>query len=111
MLESTDESPIFTTANGNPFSYKYLSNYLTKHINNADISFVKMRRTPITPHFLRHVYTIISTENGASLESISPSLGHTNYRTTARYLEKRLTRKNSASHSWKNSKIIQNFKA
>ena len=109
VLDSNDDSPIFITANGNPYSYKYLSNYLTKHINNADISFVKMRRTPITPHFLRHAYAIISAENGATLESISPSLGHTNYRTTARYLEKRLSRKNSASHSWKNSKIIQNL--
>ncbi|WP_273130542.1 tyrosine-type recombinase/integrase [Bacillus weihaiensis] len=109
VLDSTDDSPIFTTANGNPYSYKYLSNYLTKHINKANITFIRMRRTPITPHFLRHAYAIISAENGATLESISPSLGHSNYRTTARYLEKRLSRKNSASHSWKNSKIIKNL--
>ena len=109
QLDATDDSPIFTTANGMPYSYKYLSNYLTRHINNADLTFIKMRKTPITPHFLRHAYAIISAENGATLESISPSLGHSSYRTTARYLEKRLSRKNSASHTWKNSKILKNI--
>jgi integrase/recombinase XerD len=108
-LDTTDDSPIFTTATGNPYNYKYLSNYLTKHINKADITFIKIRRTPITPHFLRHAYAIISAENGATLESISPSLGHSSYRTTARYLEKRLSRKNSASHTWKNSNIINSL--
>jgi len=107
QLDPTDDSPIFTTANGMPYSYKYLSNYLTRHINNADLTFIKMRKTPITPHFFRHAYAIISAENGATLESISPSLGHSSYRTTARYLEKRLSRKNSASHSWKNSNILK----
>lgn len=109
QLDPTDDSPIFTTANGMPYSYKYLSNYLTRHINNADLTFIKIRKSPITPHFLRHAYAIISAENGATLESISPSLGHSSYRTTARYLEKRLSRKNSASHSWKNSKILKNI--
>lgn len=109
QLDSTDDSPIFTTANGMPYSYKYLSNYLTRHINNADLTFIKMRKSPITPHFLRHAYAIISAENGATLESISPSLGHSSYRTTARYLEKRLSRKNSASHTWKNSNILKNI--
>jgi len=109
VLDPTNDAPIFTTANGNPYSYKYLSNYLIKHINNADITFIKMRRTPITPHFLRHAYAIISTENGATLESISPSLGHTSYRTTARYLEKKLSRKNNASQLWKNSSILKNI--
>lgn len=108
-LDPTDDAPIFTTANGMPYSYKYLSNYLTRHINNADLTFIKMRKTPITPHFLRHAYAIISAENGATLESISPSLGHSSYRTTARYLEKRLSRKNSASHTWKNSNILKNI--
>ncbi|MDE5055352.1 tyrosine-type recombinase/integrase [Niallia taxi] len=108
-LDPTDDSPIFTTATGKPYNYKYLSNYLTKHMNRADITFIKIRRTPITPHFLRHAYAIISAENGATLESISPSLGHSSYRTTARYLEKRLSRKNSASHTWKNSIIINNI--
>lgn len=105
-LDSTDDAPIFTTSTGKPYNYKYLSNYLTKHMNRANITFIKIRRTPITPHFLRHAYAIISAENGATIESISPSLGHSSYRTTARYLEKRLSRKNSASHSWKNTTFI-----
>lgn len=108
-IDPTDDSPIFTTATGKAYSYKYLSNYLTKHMNKANITFIKLRRTPITPHFLRHAYAIISAENGATLESISPSLGHSSYRTTARYLEKRLSRKNSASHMWKDSPIIRNI--
>lgn len=97
-LAPTDDSLIFTTANSNLYSCKYLSNYLKKHINKADLTFVKFRNPPITPHFFHQAYTIISSENGATLDSINPSLGH---RTTARYLEKRLSRKNRASDSWK----------
>lgn len=108
-LDPTDDSPIFTTATGKSYNYKYLSNYLTKHMNKADITFIKIRKTPITPHFLRHAYAIISAENGATLETISPSLGHSSFRTTARYLEKRLSRKNSSSHTWKNTNFINNI--
>ncbi|PGT83290.1 tyrosine-type recombinase/integrase [Bacillus sp. AFS040349] len=109
VLDKGDSSPIFTTAKGKEYNYKYLSNYITKAIRKTELPFVIHRKNPIGPHTLRHAYAIISAENGSDLLRISQSLGHKNVNTTMIYLEKTLARKNSASHSWANSDILNNI--
>ncbi|MEI2358919.1 tyrosine-type recombinase/integrase, partial [Mesobacillus zeae] len=105
-IDPTDHSPLFTTAKGKEYTFKYLSNYLTRKINSADVDFIKMRKTPITPHFLRHGFAIISAEEGADLYSIMEALGHADVKTTLIYLKRKNARKNNAAHAWKNSELI-----
>ncbi|KKI90694.1 integrase [Bacillus sp. SA1-12] len=105
----SDHSPLFTTAKNKPYNYKYLSNYLTRIINKADIPFVKHRESPITPHHFRHAFAIISAEQGADILRISQSLRHKKIDTTMIYLERKLARKNNAAHSWDNSDFVNSI--
>lgn len=108
-LDINDESPIFTTATGNAYSYKYLSNYLTKKVNQVPVIQEKYKKNPISPHFFRHFFAIESTELGVDLYRLSQTLGHESLSTTEIYLEKQLARKNNAAHAWKKSVILRNI--
>lgn len=105
-LDPFDHSPLFTTAKGKAYTYKYLSNYLTKKINAADLDIIKMRKVPITPHTFRHAFALISADNGADILTISQSLGHSDISTTKIYLQRKMSRKNNAAHSWKGSDLL-----
>ncbi|MFT9598004.1 tyrosine-type recombinase/integrase, partial [Mesobacillus sp.] len=104
-----DESPLFITSKGKAYDSKYLSNYLIKKINQADLEFVQMRKEPITPHTLRHGYAQISADQGADLLTIQESLGHVQLKTTQRYLQRKTSRKRNAAHAWKNSEMLRNI--
>jgi len=106
-LDSGDHSPIFTTAKGNAYDYKYLSNYLIRKINAADLEFIKMRKKPITPHTLRHGFALISADQGADILTIQESLGHSDIRTTQIYLKRKMSRKRNAAHAWKGSELLK----
>jgi site-specific recombinase XerD len=108
-LDQGDHSPLFTTAKGKAYHYKYLSNYITRKINQTDLDFVKMRKNPITPHSFRHCYALISADQGADLLTISQSLGHADLKTTQIYLQRKMARRNNAAHAWKGSDIINNI--
>lgn len=108
-LSLADHSPLFTTAKNNAYNFKYLSNYLTRIINKANLPFVKHRDKPITPHHFRHAFAIISAEQGADLLRISQALRHKKIDTTMIYLERKLARKNNAAHSWDNSDLINSI--
>ncbi|QCJ45587.1 integrase (plasmid) [Bacillus sp. S3] len=105
-IDRSDTSPLFTTAKGKAYSFKYLSNYITNKIKTADLDFVKMRKEPISPHFFRHAWAIISSEQGVSLQDISQGLGHADIKTTMIYLKRKMARKNNAAHAWKGSDIL-----
>jgi integrase/recombinase XerD len=109
VLDQTNTSPLFTTAEGNAYPSKYLSNYLTRKVNEADLDFIKFRKKPITPHFFRHAFSIISFELGESIERISQTLGHNDIKTTMIYLERTISKKNNAAHSWKDSDVLKNI--
>lgn len=110
ILDGKDSSPLFTTAAGKPYSYKYLSRYLTKKANQVPaIKDKRGSRTPITPHFFRHYFAIESAELEVDLLKISQTLGHESISTTEIYLAKHLARKNNAAHAWKNSSILNNL--
>lgn len=109
ILDGSDNSYIFMTNKGKPYNYKYLSNYLTKKINEADLPFIKTRKNPITPHTLRHAFAQISSDQGASLDQIKIALGHKSIQTTSIYLQKKSRRENNAGHAWKNSSIMRSL--
>lgn len=109
VLSKGDTSPIFVTSRHNPYSYKYLSNYLTQAIQKTGFDFIKHRESIISPHTLRHGFAIISVEEGADVFRIMQTLGHKKMETTMVYLERHLARKNNAAHSWKNSAIINSI--
>lgn len=108
-IDKSDQSPLFTTATGKAYDYKYLSKYLTQKIQALDYDFIKYRSKPISPHHFRHYYAIQSEENGATLSQIQESLGHEDIKTTMIYLKRKQLRKNHAAHSWKDSDIINNI--
>lgn len=106
-LYTNDHSPLFTTNTGRAYTYKYLSKYISKVLSNCDIPLVKNRKEKLTAHNLRHFYAIYSDEQGESIYRISKSLGHKSINTTEIYLQKKLSRDNNASHSWKNSDLLK----
>jgi integrase/recombinase XerD len=109
ILDPEDTSPIFVTATLKPYSYRYLSNYLTNAIQKTNLPFVKHRKNKITCHALRHAFAIISAENGADIYKISKTLGHSQIKTTMIYLEKHLARQNNAARVWKNSEVLKHI--
>lgn len=108
-IDKSDQSPLFTTASGKAYDFKYLSKYLTQRIQALDYEFIIYRSKPITPHHFRHFFAIQSEENGVSISQIQESLGHEDLKTTLIYLKRKQFRKNHAAHSWKNSDIIKNI--
>ncbi len=108
-LDRSDTSPLFTTAKGKSYHYKYLSNYVTRKINELDLNFIQMRKTPITPHFFRHAWALISSDQGVSIQQIQESLGHSDIKTTMIYLKRKMARKNNAAHAWKGSDLLKNI--
>ena len=57
--------------NGKPFRPGYISDAFANHLK-------KYKLRPITFHTLRHSYTSIAVQAGASIQEISSSLGHAN---------------------------------
>lgn len=108
-IDKSDQSPLFTTASGKDYDFKYLSKYLTQKIQSLDCDFIKYRSKPITPHHLRHFFAIQSEVNGVSISQIQESLGHEDIKTTMIYLKRKQLRKNHAAHAWKNSDILNNI--
>lgn len=107
QIDAADTSPIFVTTNIKAYTYKYLSNYLTKKINSVPAEIIQKRDKPISPHHFRHFYAIQSAELGVDLLRLMQALGHSSTKTTLIYLEKTLTRKNHASHAWSESAFLK----
>jgi integrase/recombinase XerD len=67
---------------------------------------LKCVKNYITPHSFRHVFALISADQGADLLTIKESLGHSDIKTTQIFLQRKMLRKNNTAHSWKDSDII-----
>ncbi|WP_161553968.1 site-specific integrase [Priestia megaterium] len=70
-------------------------------IERTELSFVKERNDRITPHYFRHFYAIYSRQQGADIFLIQKELGHSDRKTTERYLEKVLQREQEIGLMWK----------
>nr|WP_281177271.1 site-specific integrase [Peribacillus loiseleuriae] len=99
--QAAPESPLFTTNTGRAYSPSYLSQYLTKIIQESELPFLNHRSSLIGPHTFRHAFAIISHLNGVDLYQIMRSLGHSQVQTTLIYLEKIFEKERHAIHSWK----------
>ncbi|WP_154974865.1 tyrosine-type recombinase/integrase [Priestia megaterium] len=100
-LNSSDQSPLFPTKNGDYYQYKNLSNYIVRIIERTELPFIKERNDKITPHYFRHFYAIYSRQQGADIFLIQKELGHSDRKTTERYLEKVLQREQEIGLLWK----------
>lgn len=106
--ESDPDSPLFTTNTGKAYTPSYLSQYLTKAIENTNLPFLETRSTKITPHVFRHSFAIISYLSGADIYDIMRSLGHEKIETTMIYLEKIFERERHVIHEW-DSEVFGEF--
>lgn len=97
-IDATDHSSLFADRNQAIYSSKNLSNYIIKAILNTNLPFLKGREKKITPHSFRHAFAIYLYREGADLYTIQKELGHSDPKTTARYLEKALNKENSAGY-------------
>ncbi|MEH6943316.1 tyrosine-type recombinase/integrase [Bacillus sp. JJ722] len=100
---SQSEEYLFTTNTLKPFSPSYLSQYLTKVIEESNLPFLKHRSSKIGPHTFRHSHAIISYLSKADLFQISRSLGLEKIETTTIYLQKVMEREQHEIHTWDTS--------
>ncbi|MUL34452.1 site-specific integrase [Priestia megaterium] len=100
-LNTSNQGPLFPTKDGGYYQYKNLSNYIVCIIVRTELPFVKERTDRITPHYFRHFYAIYSRQQGADVFLIQKELGHSDRKTTERYLEKVLQREQEIGPVWK----------
>lgn len=96
-LNPDDSSPIFTTNKRKAYDYKYLSEYITRIIEQTKFPFLKHRASRITPHTFRHYFAAECLRSGANTSYIQQTLGHSDIRTTQIYLDRILKRENNAA--------------
>lgn len=93
-------SPLVTTNTGKAYTPSYLSQYLTKMIQETNLPFLLHLSSPIGPHTFRHAFAIISHKSGVDIYQIMRSLGHEKIETTMIYLEKTFKKERHAIHGW-----------
>lgn len=73
-------SPFYPNRFGKPYTLTNLSTFLSDKLEEAGVRTLQQER--ITPHFLRHYFAQTAYANGAQLERISDTLGHSDMRIT-----------------------------
>lgn len=104
-LNRSDSSPLLISNRLGRFNSTYLSNKVTKIIEETKLPFVQQREVPITAHTFRHGFAIIAAENDVELLRIQQTLGHASANTTKIYLEKHMKRKHNAALHFADSLI------
>ncbi|MFE7064500.1 tyrosine-type recombinase/integrase [Sutcliffiella sp. NPDC057660] len=107
FLNDTDNSHLFTTNTGKPYSNSYFSTYIKTAIKRTPLEILKNRENPISPHTMRHAFAIISHYSGSDIYDISRSLGHEQIETTVIYLAKVFEQERNAIHQWKNGVLAE----
>lgn len=100
VLDPHDETPLLTTRTNKPYTYKYLSQYVTRIIQNSKLPFLAYKQGNVTPHWFRHFFAIYSLQNGVEVAYIQQTLGHEDIRTTQIYLDSELQKLNNAANNW-----------
>lgn len=100
-LDPTDDSPLFCTNKGNPYSYKYLSNYIIRIIGATDFDWLKRKEGNISPHWARHFFVTYSIiQKGIPIDVVQHTVGHSSRSTTEAYIDKYLDKKKDATWGW-----------
>lgn len=102
IIDHADDSHIFVSYNHKPYSYNYLSKFVSKIIKRTGFNFLQAnnRNGKLSPHYFRHFFAIYSMENGATPVQIQRTLGHSSYTTTQIYLKRKLNKSENAAQSW-----------
>lgn len=104
-LDPHDDGPVLMTNTNQPYHYKYLSQYVTRIIQNSKLPFLSYKVGNVTPHWFRHFFAIYSLQQGASVAYIQQTLGHEDIRTTQIYLDRGLKKKNNVARLWSEDKF------
>ncbi|MFP3126289.1 tyrosine-type recombinase/integrase [Ectobacillus funiculus] len=99
-LNRLDKTPLIPTRSQEFYDYTYLSRYVKKIIKETELPFLETKPSDITPHWFRHFFANHSLDNGANIEYIRQTLGHSMLKTTLGYLNKNIERKNNAALVW-----------
>ncbi len=96
VLSSGDESPFYPNRHGKRYNLTSLSTYLSEQMAAAGLTTVHGNR--VTPHFMRHYFAQTSYANGAPLDWISETVGHSSTKITKdNYLSRQLKKERDVS--------------
>ncbi|WP_182102495.1 tyrosine-type recombinase/integrase [Niallia taxi] len=104
-LNPSDDTPLIPTIRKKHYDFTYLSRYVTEIIKETNLPFLEHKQGDISSHWLRHFFANHSLDNGANLEYIRQTLGHSMLKTTQGYLRKNIERKNNAALTWNQHKF------
>lgn len=95
-LNSGDASPFYPNRLGKRYNLTSLSTYLSEQMAAAGLTTVHGNR--VTPHFMRHYFAQTSYANGAPLDWISETVGHSSTKITKEnYLSRQLKKERDVS--------------
>ncbi|WP_100401066.1 tyrosine-type recombinase/integrase [Bacillus sp. FJAT-44742] len=85
-VNAEDRSPLFTTNKGKAYGFKYLSQYVTRILEETGFSWTK-NKGPVTPHYFRHFFVNYSVLTlGLPIEQVQKTVGHQSKVTTEGYV-------------------------
>ncbi|SDJ10896.1 tyrosine-type recombinase/integrase [Alteribacillus bidgolensis] len=100
-IDVKSNSPLFTTNKGKAYGYKYLSQYVTRIIQDTGFLWVR-NKGPITPHFFRHFFVNYSVLTlGLPIEQVQKTVGHQSKTTTEGYVAETINKGMNAGLYWK----------
>lgn len=95
-LMAEDDSPFYPNRHGRRYRLTSLSTYLSEQMAAAGLTTVHGQR--VTPHFMRHYFAQTSYANGAPLDWISETVGHSSTKITKEnYLSRQLKKERDVS--------------
>ncbi len=74
--------PIFTSATNNPLAPAHIHRIVKRAARKAELP----QAEKVSPHWLRHAHACHSLNNGAGIDLLMKSLGHSSLAVTSRYL-------------------------
>jgi integrase/recombinase XerD len=95
-ISSGDDSPFYPNRHGKRYNLTSLSTFLSEQMAAAGLTTVHGHR--VTPHFMRHYFAQTSYANGAPLDWISETVGHSSTKITKdNYLSRQLKKERDVS--------------
>ncbi|MFC5449068.1 tyrosine-type recombinase/integrase [Paenibacillus aestuarii] len=95
-LNAENDTPFYPNRLGRRYNLSSLSTYLSKCMAAAGLTTIQGHR--VTPHFMRHWYAQTAFTNGAPLDWISETIGHSSTKITKdNYLSRQLKKDRDVS--------------
>lgn len=91
-----DQTPFYPNRLGEKYNLSSLSTSLSKHMKASGLTTLHGKR--VTPHFMRHYFVQAAYANGAPLDWISETLGHSSTKITKdNYLSRQMKKERDVS--------------